>query len=42
VSVIQFSTTAPPIAPNNANGLRLHWLRLNDMTVTDRGFAGFQ
>ena len=42
VSVIQFSTTAPAIAPNNENGLRLHWFRLNDMTVTDRGFAGFQ
>ena len=40
-SVIQLSTTAPPVPPNNANGLRLHYFRLNGMTVTDSGFNGF-
>jgi hypothetical protein len=40
-SVIQFSTAAPPVAPSNANGLRLHYYRLNDMTITDAGFNGF-
>ena len=40
-SVIQFSTAAPPVAPSNANGLRLHYYRLNDMTITDSGFDGF-
>src|SRR5436190_7768842 len=41
-TVIQFSTSAPPVAPNNGNGLRLHWFRLNDLTVTDSGFNAFQ
>ena len=40
-SVIQLSTTAPPVAASNANGLRLHYYRLNAMTITDSGFNGF-
>jgi hypothetical protein len=40
-SVIQLSTTAPPVAPSNPNGLRLHYFRLNGMTLTDSGFNGF-
>jgi hypothetical protein len=40
-SVVQFSTVAPPVAPSNANGLRLHYFRLNNLTITDSGFNGF-
>jgi hypothetical protein len=40
-SVIQFSTAAPPVAPSNENGLRLHYYRLNDLSITDSGFNGF-
>lgn len=39
-TVIRFSTVGPPVEANNANELRRHYFRLENLAVVDSGFKG--